>query len=76
MVPDGSDPNVDSADDCEEEIYQRCADDEELDANGVCRALDDCSAECDGGAGSIIEGIGTCQCEDIVSVDDICDATC
>jgi len=24
VVPDGSDPNVDSPDDCEEEIYDRC----------------------------------------------------
>jgi len=44
----GDSSDVDSGEDCNEIIYEKCATDEELDSNGNCRSTSNCTAACDG----------------------------
>lgn len=62
--------------DCTPKIYSTCESNEIRDSNGDCRAEDDCSLECDGGAGEFQRGFGVCQCNAIVKLEQICTKEC
>ena len=57
-------------------MIQGCPDGQELDINGICREINDCSAECNGGTGTIQANFGICQCDDITTSLQACDADC
>lgn len=48
---DGTSSLDDGFADCQLIIYPTCTSDQVRDAEGQCRAIDDCSEECNGGAG-------------------------
>ena len=48
---DGTSSLDDGFADCQLIIYPTCTTDQVRDAEGQCRAIDDCSEECNGGAG-------------------------
>jgi hypothetical protein len=66
---DGTGAFDDGYSDCERKIYDKCEDGQVRDSNGVCRGENDCSLECDGGAGEIQLNFGICQCENTAKVD-------
>lgn len=43
---------------------------------GQCKDADDCTEECNGKEGQITRNFGTCQCNNIVKVDDLCTIEC
>jgi hypothetical protein len=73
---DGSPPDEDSEVDCQRRVYTRCAADQALDSNGVCRAATDCADECDGAPGTREAGLGVCRCENAVTAKEVCDSAC
>lgn len=64
---DDSESTADGFSDCQKKVIQGCPDGQELDVNGVCRNMNDCSAECNGGTGTIQSNFGICQCDDITT---------
>lgn len=43
---------------------------------GQCRDPDDCKEDCNGGEGQLQRGFGTCQCNKLVKVEDLCNIEC
>eukprot|EP00347_Sterkiella_histriomuscorum_P016022 403354791 len=68
--------NENSDVDCVERIYDTCTESQIQDQYGVCKDKNDCSAECNGGTGTISAGIGICQCDDQTTAVDVCDSAC
>lgn len=68
--------NKNSGVDCDSKIYERCSGTQETDLYGNCKSSDDCKKECNGGSGKIQSGLGVCQCDSAVNVDDICNEAC
>lgn len=46
------------------------------DPSGVPKDPADCSAECDGGSGTRLDGVGICQCTTVKSIDEYCNKDC
>ena len=65
----------DSSDDCTPIAYDICADGEGYNYEGNCVSESDCSAQCNGGDGSVKEGICTCSATE-GSADSYCNSGC
>ncbi|OMJ93310.1 hypothetical protein SteCoe_3776 [Stentor coeruleus] len=46
------------------------------DPSGLPKDPADCSAECDGGSGTRLDGVGICQCTTVKSLDEYCNKEC
>jgi hypothetical protein len=64
--------------DCQPGVFSRCAEGEYRNANsGKCDSgANDCVAECGESGGTFLTSVGVCECNDVPTLDDVCDAQC
>jgi hypothetical protein len=77
--PKDGKPNIDSPEDCEAEVANVCAANQEVNQLGECVNRDDpeaCVSQCPEGKGTLVEGTGVCQCDIINDPVQVCDAKC
>ena len=67
---------TDGTTDCTQTVYARCSTGQVRDELGNCRSSTDCAEACNGGPGVRPVSTGVCQCQDVSSVDAVCDETC
>ena len=61
--------------DCQPQVYTRCADNEVRDQSGECVSTNDCSS-CGENGGTYVERMGVCECNNLETLDDVCDDDC
>ncbi len=68
---------VDASADCELKVYDRCGAGTTRYHDGTCKSINyDCSDECGSALGKFLPSTGSCMCNDVPDLEDICDSTC
>ena len=62
--------------DCQPVVYERCSDSQVRDQTGDCVDSGDCSSQCGDDGGTYISSIGSCECNNLDTLDEVCDADC
>jgi hypothetical protein len=66
----------DGTEDCFKKVYVFQPKGQVRDPSGSPKDPNDCKDECDGGKGKRMNGVGICECEEVKSIDDICNKAC
>ena len=61
--------------DCQPVVYERCSDSQVRDQTGECVDSGDCS-QCGSNGGTYVPAVGACECNNLITLDEACDAEC
>ena len=62
--------------DCFPKVFTMCTPDQIRGPNGDCKGSNDCVNECGEAGGSVLAGVGVCQCNNVRNLDDVCNKGC